>query len=130
MNRPRIFTGTYTAIVTPFRDGTVAYDELKKLVNFQIKGGISGLVPVGTTGESPTVSHEEHLDVIRCTIEAARGRVPIIAGTGSNSTREAIDMTKAADEAGADGFLLVAPYYNRPTQEGLFRHFSEIAEVT
>ena len=130
MNRPRIFTGTYTAIVTPFRDGAVAYDELKKLVNFQIRGGISGLVPVGTTGESPTVSHEEHLDVIRCTIETARGRVPIIAGTGSNSTREAVDMTKAADEAGADGFLLVAPYYNRPTQEGLFRHFSEIAEAT
>jgi 4-hydroxy-tetrahydrodipicolinate synthase len=130
MNRPRIFTGTYTAIVTPFRNGTVAYDELKKLVNFQIKGGISGLVPVGTTGESPTVSHEEHLDVIRCTIETARGRVPIIAGTGSNSTREAVDMTKAADEAGADGFLLVAPYYNRPTQEGLFRHFAEIAEET
>jgi 4-hydroxy-tetrahydrodipicolinate synthase len=130
MNRPRTFTGTYTAIVTPFHDGAVAFDELKKLVNFQIKGGISGLVPVGTTGESPTVSHEEHLDVIRCTIETARGRVPVIAGTGSNSTREAIDMTKAADEAGADGFLLVAPYYNRPTQEGLFRHFAEIAGIT
>ncbi|RXK56085.1 4-hydroxy-tetrahydrodipicolinate synthase [Oleiharenicola lentus] len=130
MNRPRTFTGTYTAIVTPFRDGAVAYDELKKLVNFQIRGGISGLVPVGTTGESPTVSHEEHLDVIRCTIETARGRVPIIAGTGSNSTREAIDMTRAADEAGADGFLLVAPYYNRPTQEGLYRHFAEIAGIT
>lgn len=130
MNRSRIFTGTYTAIVTPFRGGAVAYDELRKLVNFQIKGGISGLVPVGTTGESPTVSHEEHLDIIRCTIDAARGRVPVIAGTGSNSTREAIDMTRAADEAGADGFLLVAPYYNRPTQEGLFRHFAEIAEVT
>lgn len=130
MNRPRVFTGTYTAIVTPFRDGAVAYDELKKFVHFQIKGGISGLVPVGTTGESPTVSHEEHLDVIRCTIDAARGRVPVIAGTGSNSTREAIDMTEAADAAGADAFLLVAPYYNRPTQEGLFRHFSAIAEVT
>jgi 4-hydroxy-tetrahydrodipicolinate synthase len=130
MNRPRTFTGTYTAIVTPFQGGAVAYDQLKKLVNFQIKGGISGLVPVGTTGESPTVSHEEHLDIIRCTIETARGRVPVIAGTGSNSTREAIDMTKAADAAGADGMLLVAPYYNRPTQEGLYRHFSAIAEVT
>lgn len=130
MNRLRTFTGSYTAIVTPFRGGAVAYDELKKLVNFQIKGGISGLVPVGTTGESPTVSHEEHLDIIRCTIETARGRVPVIAGTGSNSTREAIDMTKAADEAGADGMLLVAPYYNRPTQEGLFQHFAAIAEVT
>ncbi|MFZ5496617.1 MAG: 4-hydroxy-tetrahydrodipicolinate synthase [Verrucomicrobiota bacterium] len=130
MNRSRTFTGTYTAIVTPFRDGAVAFDELRKLVSFQIKAGISGLVPVGTTGESPTVSPEEHLEVIRCTIETARGRVPVIAGTGSNSTREAIDMTKAADAAGADAFLLVAPYYNRPTQEGLFRHFAAIAEVT
>ncbi len=130
MNRSRVFTGSYTAIVTPFRDGAVAYEELRKFVNFQIKGGISGLVPVGTTGESPTVTHEEHLDVIRCTIDAAKGRVPVIAGTGSNSTQEAIDMTKAADAAGADGFLLVAPYYNRPTQEGLFRHFSAIAEIT
>jgi len=130
MNRPRTFTGTYTAIVTPLRRGAVAYDELRKLVNFQIRGGISGLVPVGTTGESPTVSHEEHLDIIRGTIEAARGRVPVIAGTGSNCTREAIDMTKDADAAGADGFLQVAPYYNRPTQEGLFQHFARIAEVT
>ncbi len=130
MNRTRIFTGTYTAIVTPFQRGAVAFDDLRKFVNFQIKGGISGLVPVGTTGESPTVTHEEHLDVIRCTIEATRGRVPVIAGTGSNSTHEAIDMTKAADAAGADGFLLVAPYYNRPTQEGLFRHFAAVAEVT
>src|SRR5436190_18454401 len=110
MNRPRTFTGTYTAIVTPFHQGAVAYDELKQLVNFQVKGGISGLVPVGTTGESPTVSHEEHLDIILCTVEATRGRVPVIAGTGSNSTREAIDMTRDADAAGADGFLQVAPY--------------------
>lgn len=130
MNRVRTFTGTYTALVTPFRRGAVAYDELSKLVNFQIKGGISGLVPVGTTGESPTVSHEEHLDVIRCTIDAVRGRVPVIAGTGSNSTREAVDLTKAADAAGADGFLLVAPYYNRPTQEGLFQHFAAVAGAT
>ncbi len=130
MNRPRVFTGTYTAIVTPFRGGAVAYDDLRKLVNFQIRSGISGLVPVGTTGESPTVSHEEHLDVIRSTIEATRGRVPVIAGTGSNSTREAIEMTKSAHAAGADGFLLVAPYYNRPTQEGLFQHFARIAEET
>jgi 4-hydroxy-tetrahydrodipicolinate synthase len=130
MNRLRTFTGTYTALVTPFRRGTVAYDELKKLVEFQVKAGISGLVPVGTTGESPTVTHEEHLDIIRATIEAARGRVPVIAGTGSNSTHEAIDLTKAADAAGADGMLLVAPYYNRPTQEGLFQHFAQIAEAT
>ena len=130
MNRPRVFTGTYTAIVTPFRDGAVAYDDLNKFVNFQIKGGVSGLVPVGTTGESPTVTHEEHLEVIRCTIAAAKGRVPVIAGTGSNSTQEAIDMTREADAAGADGFLLVAPYYNRPTQEGLYQHFAQIAEAT
>ena len=126
----RRFTGTYTALVTPFRRGTVAYGELRKLVEYQIKGGISGLVPVGTTGESPTVTHEEHLAIIRCTIAAARGRVPVIAGTGSNSTREAIDLTEAADAAGADGLLLVAPYYNRPTQEGLFQHFGRIAEAT
>jgi 4-hydroxy-tetrahydrodipicolinate synthase len=130
MNRPRSFTGTYTALVTPFRRGAVAYDELRKLVAIQIKAGISGLVPVGTTGESPTVTHEEHLDIIRCTIDASKGRVPVIAGTGSNSTHEAIDLTKAADAAGADAFLLVAPYYNRPTQEGLFLHFAQIAEVT
>jgi len=130
MNRPRSFTGSYTALVTPFRRGAVAYDELRKLVEFQIKGGIDGLVPVGTTGESPTVNHEEHLDVIRCTIAAVRGRVPVIAGTGSNSTREAVEMTKAADAAGADGLLLVAPYYNRPTQEGLFQHFARIAGAT
>ncbi|MSU45970.1 MAG: 4-hydroxy-tetrahydrodipicolinate synthase [Lacunisphaera sp.] len=126
----RRFTGTYTALITPFRLGTVAYGELRKLVEYQIKGGISGLVPVGTTGESPTVTHEEHLDIIRCTIAAARGRVPVIAGTGSNSTREAIGLTEAADAAGADGLLLVAPYYNRPTQEGLFQHFGRIAEAT
>ena len=130
MKCPRQFTGSYTALVTPFRRGAVAFDELRKLVEFQIKSGIDGLVPVGTTGESPTVTHEEHLDLIRCTIEAARGRVPVIAGTGSNSTHEAIVMTKVAAEAGADGLLLVAPYYNRPTQEGLFRHFSALAEVT
>ncbi len=130
MKRPRPFTGCHTAIVTPFRRGAVAYDELRRLVEFQIKAGIDGLVPVGTTGESPTVTHEEHLEIIRCTIEAARGRVPVIAGTGSNSTQEAIAMTQAADAAGADGLLLVAPYYNRPTQEGLFRHFSALAEVT
>src|SRR5262245_3739759 len=112
----RRFTGTYTALVTPFRRGAVAYGELRELVEFQLKAGISGLVPVGTTGESPTVTHEEHLDVIRCTIEATRGRVPVIAGTGSNSTQEAVNMTEAADAAGADGMLLVAPYYNRPTQ--------------
>ncbi len=130
MNRSRTFTGTYTALVTPFQRGAVAYDELRKLVNTQIKAGISGLVPVGTTGESPTVTHEEHNEIIRATIDAAAGRVPVIAGTGSNSTHEAIYTTQAADEAGADGMLVVAPYYNRPTQEGLFQHFAQIAEAT
>lgn len=130
MKRSRQFTGSYTALVTPFQRGAVAYGELRKLVEAQVKGGIDGLVPVGTTGESPTVTHEEHLEIIRVTIEAARGRVPVIAGTGSNSTEEAIHLTEGADAAGADGFLLVAPYYNRPTQEGLFQHFARIAEVT
>ena len=124
------FTGAYTALVTPFKQGAVAYDELRRFIEFQIKGGIDGLVPVGTTGESPTVDHAEHLDIIRCTIDAVRGRVPVIAGTGSNSTREACAMTKAAHAAGADGMLLVGPYYNRPTQEGIYQHFARIADVT
>lgn len=128
--KSRPFTGAYTAIVTPFKQGAVAYDELRRLIDFQIKGGIDGLVPVGTTGESPTVDHDEHLEIIRYTIEAVRGRVPVIAGTGSNSTKEACDLSIAADKAGADGLLLVAPYYNRPTQEGLYQHFARIAEVT
>ncbi|MBI3886832.1 MAG: 4-hydroxy-tetrahydrodipicolinate synthase [Opitutae bacterium] len=128
--KSRPFRGTITALITPFNQGAVAYDELASLVDFQIKAGIGGLVPVGTTGESPTVSHEEHRDVVRCTIEAARRRVPVIAGTGSNSTREAVDLTGFAHAAGADGMLVVAPYYNRPTPEGLFRHFSAVAEAT
>jgi len=130
MKRSTLFTGTYTALVTPFKNGAVAHDELRRFVEFQIKGGVDGLVPVGTTGESPTVDSEEHIGIIRTTVEAARGRVPVIAGTGSNSTKEACDLTRAADKAGADGMLLVAPYYNRPTQEGLYQHFTRIAEVT
>lgn len=123
-------TGTFTALVTPFRNGEVAYDDLKKLVAHQLRGGINGLVPVGTTGESPTLSHEEHMDVIRFVIAEARGRVPVVAGTGSNSTREAIELTKLSHAAGADAMLVVAPYYNKPSQEGVFRHFAEIAEAT
>ena len=126
----RPLTGTITALITPFREGRVDYAGLKKLVAYQIRGGISGLVPVGTTGESPTLDYEEHLDVIRAVIAAARGRVPVIAGTGSNSTREALDLTKLSHDAGADAMLVVAPYYNKPSQEGLFRHFCEIAEAT
>jgi len=130
MKNRRPFTGAFTALVTPFRDGAVAYDEMRKLVEFQIRCGINGLVPVGTTGESPTLDHQEHREVIRCVIAAARGRVPVIAGTGSNSTHEALELTKHAHEDGADAMLVVAPYYNRPTQEGLFRHFAAIAEAT
>ncbi len=126
----RPFTGAITALVTPFQSGAVAYDELRSLVDWQIKQGINGLVPVGTTGESPTVDYDEHLDIIRCTIEQSRGRVPVIAGTGSNSTKEAIHLTTEAHKAGADAMLVVAPYYNKPTQEGLFQHLSAIAEST
>jgi 4-hydroxy-tetrahydrodipicolinate synthase len=126
----RPLTGTITALATPFRQGQVAFDDLKKLIAHQIKGGIDGLVPVGTTGESPTLSHEEHMDVIRFVIAEARGRVPVIAGTGSNSTHEAVDLTRLSHDAGADAMLVVAPYYNKPSPEGLFRHFCAIAEAT
>ena len=130
MKKSRPYTGAITALVTPFQRGAVAYDELQRLVDWQIKQGINGLVPVGTTGESPTLDHPEHMEVIRCVIDRTRGRVPVIAGTGSNSTKEAIDLTKAAHEAGADAMLVVAPYYNRPTQEGLYQHFAAVAEST
>jgi dihydrodipicolinate synthase len=126
----RPLTGTITALVTPFRQGDIAYDDLAKLVAYQIKGGINGIVPVGTTGESPTLSHEEHMEVIRATIGAARGRVPVIAGTGSNSTHEAAELTRLAHAAGANAMLVVAPYYNKPSQEGLFRHYCAVADAT
>ena len=128
--KKRPFTGTITALVTPFRQQAVAYDDLAKLVETQIKSGIDGLVPVGTTGESPTLSHDEHLDVIRATVAASHGRVPVIAGTGSNSTAEAVELTTLATEAGADAMLVVAPYYNKPSQEGVFGYFSAVAEAT
>jgi 4-hydroxy-tetrahydrodipicolinate synthase len=128
--KPRTLTGAITALATPFCGSDVSFGDLKKLVEHQIKGGIDGIVPVGTTGESPTLSHEEHMDVIRATIEFARGRVPVIAGTGSNSTAEALKLTRLSDEAGADAVLVVTPYYNRPSQEGLFQHYCAIAEVT
>ncbi len=126
----RPLTGTITALVTPFKKQQVAYDDFRKLIEFQIKGGINGIVPVGTTGESPTLSHEEHMDVVRAAIAVARGRVPVIAGTGSNSTHEAVELTQLAHEAGADAMLVVAPYYNKPNAEGLFRHFCAIADAT
>jgi 4-hydroxy-tetrahydrodipicolinate synthase len=130
MKTRRPFTGAITALVTPFSRGAVAFDQLDRLVDWQIKQGINGLVPVGTTGESPTLDYAEHLEVIRRVIARARGRVPVIAGTGSNSTKEALFLTKEAHGAGADAMLVVAPYYNKPTQEGLFQHFSAIADAT
>lgn len=124
------FTGVFTALVTPFQQGRIAFDELRALVEKQIAGGVNGLVPVGTTGESPTLDHDEHIEVVRAVVETARGRVPVIAGAGSNSTTEAVSLTKRAHDAGVDGVLQVAPYYNKPSPEGLFRHFSAIAEAT
>jgi len=121
-----MYKGCLTALITPFRDGAVDEKAFQSLVEWQIKEGIHGLVPCGTTGESPTLSHEEHMRVTALCVEAARGRVPVVAGTGSNSTAEAIGFAKAAEKAGADAQLVVTPYYNKPTQEGLYRHFKAI----
>jgi len=123
-----MFRGSIVAIVTPFKDGKVDEKKLRELVNFQVDNGTNGIVPCGTTGESPTLTHDEHERVIEICIDAVQGRIPIIAGTGSNSTAEAITLTKHAAKAGADGALLVTPYYNKPTQEGLYRHFKAIAD--
>ena len=125
-----MFTGTYTAIVTPFRNGVLDEAALERLVKSQIKGGVDGIVPVGTTGESPTLDYEEHIEVIKRSIEFVAGKTKVLAGTGGNSTSEAIYLTKMAKKAGADGSLQVAPYYNKPTQEGLFQHFKAIATAT
>lgn len=125
-----MFDGTYTALVTPFRDGQVDYEGFRRLIEAQIAGGVDGIVPVGTTGESPTLSHDEHRDVIKAAVEIAAGRVKVVGGTGSNSTEEAIGLTLDAEAAGADGALIVAPYYNKPSPEGLYRHFRAIAEAT
>ena len=122
--------GVHTALVTPMADGLVAYSDLERLIERQLENEISGLVPCGTTGESPTLSEKEHLQVIRTCIEVAQGKSLVIAGTGANSTTEALDLTRAADAAGADAFLLVAPYYNKPSQDGLYAHFSALAEAT
>jgi 4-hydroxy-tetrahydrodipicolinate synthase len=124
------FEGTYTALVTPFRDEPgqpIDWDALDAIVDAQVAGGVAGLVPCGTTGESPTLSHEEHGQVIERTVKRAKGRVQVIAGTGSNSTREALEMSQHAERAGADAVMLVVPYYNKPSQEGLYRHFVEVA---
>jgi 4-hydroxy-tetrahydrodipicolinate synthase len=125
-----MFTGTYTAIVTPFKDGKLDEAALGRLIQAQIRGGVDGIVPVGTTGESPTVDYDEHIHIIALSVKSARGRIKVLAGTGGNSTSEAIHLTQRAEKAGADGSLQVAPYYNKPTQEGLFQHFCEVARCT
>ena len=125
-----MFRGTFTALVTPFREGAVDYTALERLIESQIAAGIDGIVAVGTTGESPTLTHDERKEVIRFSIQAANKRCLVLAGTGSYSTREAISATEQAEKMGVDGALVVAPYYNKPTQEGLFRHFSAIAKST
>ena len=125
-----MFTGAYTALVTPFRpDGSVDFDRLRNLVEFQVAGGIDGLVPVGTTGESPTLDMDEHVEVVRFVVETAGRRVKVVAGTGGNSTAEALELTRKAIDAGADGTLQVTPYYNKPTQTGLLRHFLAVADL-
>ena len=125
-----MFHGTFTALVTPFREGAVDFTALQKLIESQIAAGIDGIIAVGTTGESPTLTHDERKEVIRFSIQTANKRCLVLAGTGSYSTREAIAATEQAEKLGVDGALLVAPYYNKPSQEGLFRHFSAIAKST
>ncbi|HOO45124.1 MAG TPA: 4-hydroxy-tetrahydrodipicolinate synthase [Deltaproteobacteria bacterium] len=122
-----MFSGAITAIVTPFRDGNIDEKAFRDLINYQIKGGVSGIVPCGTTGESATLSHKEHERVIDICVDEAGGRVPVIAGTGSNSTAEAVRLTRHAKEAGADAALLITPYYNKPTQKGLYEHYAAVA---
>ena len=123
------FRGSFTALVTPFKNGSVDEKAFRELVDWQIAEGTKGLVPVGTTGESPTLSHEEHRSVVEWCVDQARGRVPVVAGAGSNSTKEAIDLARHAEKAGADAVLVVTPYYNKPTQEGLYQHFKAIDEA-
>ena len=124
------FTGTYTAIVTPFLNGQLDEGALERIIKLQIKGGVDGIVPVGTTGESPTVDMAEHVRIIELSVKFAAGKLKVLAGTGGNATNEAIFLTQAAEKAGADGSLQVAPYYNKPTQEGLFQHFRAISRAT
>ncbi|MGD1043653.1 MAG: 4-hydroxy-tetrahydrodipicolinate synthase [Sedimentisphaerales bacterium] len=123
-----MFAGAMTALITPFRDGQVDFETLDEIIEFQIEGGIDGIVPVGTTGECPTLSHDEHKKVIERVVKTVAGQVPVIAGAGSNSTAEAIELTTFAKKVGADATLQVDPYYNKPTQEGFYQHFKAIAE--
>src|SRR6059058_4974616 len=125
-----MLTGSMTALVTPFRAGEIDRRALAALVERQIDAGTHGLVPCGSTGEAATLTHDEHVEVVREVVRLARRRVPVIAGTGSNSTAEAIRLTRGAEEAGADAALLISPYYNKPTQEGLYRHYAAVAEAT
>jgi 4-hydroxy-tetrahydrodipicolinate synthase len=123
-----MFKGAFTALVTPFRDGQLDREALKKHIDFQIGGGIDGVVPCGTTGEASTMSHDEHVEVVRLTVQHVNKKIPVIAGSGSNSTSEAVGLTERVKEVGADACLMITPYYNKPTQEGLYRHFSTVAE--
>ena len=125
-----MFKGSNVALVTPFKNNKLDVDNYIELIHFHIKNGTNGLVPAGTTGESPTLSHEEHEKVIELCINEAKGKIPVIAGTGSNSTEEAVALTKHAERAGADGALVVTPYYNKPTQEGLYQHYKTINDNT
>ena len=129
IGRQTAFRGSITALVTPFEDGRFDETRFRALVDWQIVNGTHGLVPVGTTGESPTLSHEEHRKVITACISEAKGRVPVIAGAGSNNTQEAIELARFAEQAGADGLLVVTPYYNKPSQEGLYRHFKAVNDA-
>ena len=122
-----MFAGSMVALVTPFKDGGVDWQSLDALVEFHIQNGTNGIVPCGTTGESATLSHQEHDDVIKAVVKAANKRVPVIAGTGSNSTDEAVRLTREAEKSGADGALMISPYYNRPTQEGIYQHYKKVA---
>ncbi len=123
-----MFTGVLPAVVTPFRNGEVDEESLRQLIEFQIENGVHGIVPCGTTGESATLSHEEHDRVVEIAVDQVKGRVPVVAGTGSNNTAEAIRLTAHAKKAGADGVLMISPYYNKPTQEGLYQHYKKVAE--
>ncbi|MCG6930945.1 MAG: 4-hydroxy-tetrahydrodipicolinate synthase [Desulfofustis sp.] len=124
-----MFSGVFTAIVTPFHDGGLDEESLRNLIDFQIENGVSGIVPCGTTGESPTLSHSEYLRTIKITVDAVRKRVPVVAGAGANATSKAVALSREAMQLGVDATLQVAPYYNKPTQEGLYQHFKAIAEV-
>jgi 4-hydroxy-tetrahydrodipicolinate synthase len=126
----RMLSGTYTALITPFRHGKFDAEAMEGLIRRQIAAGVDGVVPVGTTGESPTLDYQEHIEVIARSVEFARGKIKVMAGTGGNSTSEAVYLTKAAEKAGADSTLQVAPYYNKPTQEGLYQHFLEVSRAT